>query len=46
MSHAKKTWKEKLADSKDFPKVMPIDESKSIRWGTGAFVIPAPMEVD
>jgi len=42
----KKTWQEKLADSKGFPKVSPIDASKSKRWGTGTFVIPAPMEVD
>jgi hypothetical protein len=46
MSAKKKTWQEKLADSKGFPKVCPIDGSKSKRWGTGTFVIPAPMEVD
>jgi hypothetical protein len=48
MSTAKKkrTWREKLADSKDFPKVVKIDASKSKRWGTGTFVIPAPLEVD
>ncbi len=42
----KKTWQEKLADSKGFPKVCPIDETRSKRWGAGTFVIPAPMEVD
>jgi hypothetical protein len=42
----RRTWREKLADSKDFPKVCPIDSSKSIRWGEGTFVIPAPLEVD
>ena len=46
MSKQKKTWQEKLADSKGFPKVCPIDDRKSKRWGTGTFVIPAPMEVD
>jgi hypothetical protein len=46
MSAKRKTWKEKLADDKGFPKVYPIDSSKSKRWGTGTFVIPAPMEVD
>ncbi len=48
MSTAKKkrTWREKLADSKDFPKIVKIDASKSKRWGTGTFVIPAPLEVD
>ncbi|MDA1273764.1 MAG: hypothetical protein O2960_06900 [Verrucomicrobia bacterium] len=42
----KKSWREKLADSKGCPKVCPIDDTKSKRWGTGTFVIPAPMEVD
>jgi hypothetical protein len=46
MSKSKKTWREKLGDNKGFPKVCPIDETKSKRWGTGTFVIPAPMEVD
>jgi hypothetical protein len=42
----KKTWQEKLADSKDLPKVAPIEGKLSTRWGTGTFVIPAPLEVD
>jgi alkylated DNA nucleotide flippase Atl1 len=42
----KKSWTEKLADSKDLPRVEKIDEKKSKRWGTGTFVIPAPKEVD
>ena len=42
----KKTWQEKLADNKGFPKVCKIDSTKSKRWGTGTFVIPAPMEVN
>ena len=46
MSHRKKSWKEKLADSKGFPKVFRIDRTKSKRWGKGTFVIPAPVEVD
>jgi hypothetical protein len=46
MSLKRKTWQEKLADSKGFPKVCPIDATKSKRWGTGTFVIPAPKEVD
>jgi hypothetical protein len=46
MSRAKKSWREKLADNKSFPKVSPIDQTKSQRWGEGTFVIPAPMEVD
>lgn len=42
----KRSWREKLADSKDFPKIAKIDATKSKRWGTGTFVIPAPAEVD
>src|SRR5580700_7978736 len=45
MAVKKKSWREKLADSKEFPKVCKIDSTKSKRWGTGTFVIPAPMEV-
>lgn len=42
----KTSWQEKLADSKDLPRVEKIDDKKSKRWGTGMFVIPAPIEVD
>lgn len=43
---SKKSWREKLADSRDLPKVVEIDEKMSKRWGSGTMVIPAPMEVD
>lgn len=42
----KKSWREKLADSKDLPRVEKITERQSARWGRGTIVIPAPMEVD
>jgi hypothetical protein len=42
----KKSWREKLADDKGLPKIAAIDETKMKRWGTGTFVIPAPVEVD
>jgi alkylated DNA nucleotide flippase Atl1 len=42
----RKSWQEKLADSKDFPRVEEITNKMSKRWGTGTVVIPAPMEVD
>jgi hypothetical protein len=41
-----KSWKEKLADSKDLPKVLDIPDRLRAKWGTGNFVIPAPVEVD
>ena len=42
----KKSWTEKLRDSRDFPKIETINEKMSKRWGTGTVVIPAPLEVD
>ena len=42
----KKSWVEKLADSKGLPKVEKITDKMSKRWGTGTVVIPAPMEVN
>jgi len=46
MPKTRKTWREKLADSKDLPKVVEITDKMSKRWGTGTLVIPAPREVD
>jgi hypothetical protein len=46
LNRHKKSWQEKLAVNKGFPKVCAIDSTKSKRWGTGTFVIPAPLEVD
>lgn len=43
---ARKTWREKLADSKDLPKVVKITGRMSRRWGNGTVAIPAPSEVD
>ena len=42
----KKSWREKLADSKGLPQAAEIDCTKSSRWGEGTFVIPAPLDVD
>ncbi len=42
----RKSWQEKLSDSKDLPRVVEINERMSQRWGTGTCVIPAPLEVD
>lgn len=46
MPRKKKSWTEKLVDSRDLPRVEEITEKMSKRWGTGTLVIPAPMEVD
>ncbi len=45
-SKPRKSWQEKLADSKDLPKVQKVTKKMSKRWGTGTVVIPAPKEVD
>ena len=42
----KKTWREKLADNKDLPKVVPIRGKGELHWGKGTIAIPAPLEVD
>ena len=46
MAYKRKSWQEKLADDKGFPKVFTLDASKRKRWGTGTMVIPAPAEVN
>ena len=46
MVKMRKSWREKLNDSKDLPRVVEIDGRMSKRWGTGTVVIPAPIEVD
>ena len=46
MVKRRKSWREKLADSKGLPKVEKITDKMSKRWGTGTVVIPAPKEVD
>ena len=42
----RKTWKEKLNDSKDFPRVQKIEEHQQNMWGEGTIVIAKPIEVD
>jgi len=46
MTTKRKSWKEKLHNSKDLPKVEPINGNMTRRWGEGTVVIPAPIEVD
>jgi hypothetical protein len=42
----KKSWGEKLRDSKGLPKIATISGKMTKRWGEGRMVIPAPIEVD
>ncbi len=49
MPKTKKSWCEKLAEDKGFPKVFKIDPTRSKRWGmegASTMVIPAPLEVN
>jgi alkylated DNA nucleotide flippase Atl1 len=48
-SKKRKSWQEKLVDSKGLPKVEKINPKMAGRWGTkvgDTVVIPAPIEVD
>ncbi|MBN1796053.1 MAG: MGMT family protein [Sedimentisphaerales bacterium] len=42
----KKSWRQKLNNSKDLPKVQKFTKAKSKSMPAGTYVIPAPVEVD
>jgi len=42
----KKSWTEKLEDSRYLPRIEKITEKMRRKWGPGTVVIPAPKEVD
>lgn len=42
----KRTFREKLADNRDFPRVQPLTGGMKKRYGPGTIVMPAPLEVD
>jgi 6-O-methylguanine DNA methyltransferase, DNA binding domain len=44
--YQRKSWREKLADSKGLPRVTEVTGKMIKRFGMGTLVIPAPMEVD
>lgn len=46
MAKNRKSWREKLQDDKDLPRVITISGKMTKRWGEGTCVIPAPREVD
>jgi hypothetical protein len=46
MASRSKSWRDKLNDDKDLPKVVAIGGRMSRKWGEGTCVIPAPHEVD
>ena len=42
----KRSFREKLADAKDFPRVQQLAGGMERRYGPGTIVLPAPGEVD
>jgi alkylated DNA nucleotide flippase Atl1 len=42
----KKTWREKLADSKELPKVVTLNEAGRRHWKGASMAVPSPMEVN
>lgn len=42
----KKSWTEKLNDSKDLPKIVILNKNAQIHWHGRTMVIPAPIEVN
>lgn len=42
----KKSWREKLKESHDLPKVVEIKGRMTKKWGKGTIAIPAPCEVN
>lgn len=42
----KKSWREKLADTKGLPKVVRLNAAAAKRWGGRTLAIPAPRDVD
>ena len=46
MVYKKKTWQEKLNDSKDLPKVIKLTAHQIKNLGKGTMAIPSPLEVN
>jgi hypothetical protein len=46
MVKARKSWREKLHESKGLPFVEPIPPKMTRTWGAGTICVPAPLEVD
>ena len=42
----RRSWREKLLDSKDLPRGVDMPARLGRKWGGGTVVIPAPIEVD
>lgn len=43
---SKKTWQEKLQDSKDLPKIVKLNPNGAKHWHGETMVVPSPLDVD
>ena len=41
-----KSWREKLSDSKDLPKVVTLNDTAQKHWKGNIMAIPSPLEVN
>ena len=46
MAYKRKTWKEKLNETKDLPKVVEVPDDAAHRWGGKRIAIPLPKDVE
>src|SRR5688572_26406965 len=46
MPKPRKSWREKLADDKDLPKVVRLSAEAAARWGGATLAIAPPREID
>ena len=46
MAYKKKSWREKLDDAKNLPKIVQMDDAAAKKWGGKKLAIPTPKEVD
>ncbi|MDH4358703.1 MAG: MGMT family protein [Candidatus Berkelbacteria bacterium] len=42
----KRSWQEKLRDSKDLPKIVKMSKEQAKKWGGETLAIPSPLEID
>ena len=45
MGGKKKTWKEKLYEKKELPRIVKLEGKVKEKWGEGTMVIPSPVDV-
>ncbi len=46
MKKGKKSWKDKLYNTRDLPKIVNLEGKMAEKWGEGRMVVPSPLDVD